>query len=440
LIQQVLQSLQLPYEEITKDKLANRDFLRKNFSRGKETYMIPVSSLTIRDGFNKRLVYEGIEELAESIKQNGIKEPLVVDVLSGGRVIIDRGHRRLKAIEHLISRGEKIETVECFINSREVTEMDRMQDIFNSNMFAAKLNSVEQANTVFALKNYFGEISNEEIGKRLGISRQQVDNLLLLASADDATKQEVLNGDLGVTEAIKYIRSLKKADKEAEKAELDANKNPSAAPQEPKDALAEDMKDLAALEEENPEERDQRLLRENTKREQEREQLLEISDEITVRPDTLGEHTGRKLSAPVIRTWVEDFVDEDNGEVVSIDKNEVVVKKDIVLTEEVIDQILFLDNPDTILVYKKGMEPVAKSVVTVLPGEVEKDKYDSNRDEIKKIQNCIGLADRLEAIVNKLDVPEGTKKDVSDIVKWMQFDLAECREYIHKNKKENKSR
>jgi len=416
------QQLSLTYEEITKDKLANRDYLRKNFSRGKETYLVPVSSIVIREGFNKRIVYEGLEELAESIKENGIKEPLVVDVMAGGRVFLEKGHRRYKAIQLLINKGFKIDTVECFINGRDVTEQQRMEDIFNSNMFASKLNPVEQANTVYALKNNFGKISNEEIAKKIGVSRQQVDNLLILAEADDLVKQEIIKGNMNVSDAIKSIRNSKKVQEDANKAEMDANKTSAAAPSLPADPLANDLKELAELEEETDEEKSQRLLKENTKREQEREQLLEISDEIKVKAETLTEHLGRKLSEKIVNQ-----------------AGEILVNKNDIITEEVIDIILNTDD-ETILVYKKGMEPVAKSVVTVLPGEKEKERYDSNRIEIQQIQNCIGLADKLEAIVNKLDVPEGVKKDVTSIVGWMQKDLAECREYIHRNKKENKSR
>lgn len=418
------QQLALTYEEITKDKLANRDYLRKNFGRGKETYLVPVSSLVIREGFNKRIVYEGLEELAESIKENGIKEPLVVDVMAGGRVFIEKGHRRYKAIQLLISKGFKIDTVECFINNRDVTEQQRMEDIFNSNMFASKLNPVEQANTVYALKNNFGKISNEDIAKKIGVSRQQVDNLLILADAGDDTKQEIINGNLGVTEAIKYIRNLKKVEKESEKAEIDANKTSAAAPSFPADPLANDLKELAELEEETPEEKDQRLLRENTKREQEREQLLEISDEIIVRAETLPEHIGRKVSEKIVNQ-----------------AGEVVVNKNDIITEEVIDAILNIES-DTILVYKKGMEPVAKSVVTVLPGgDDDSVKYDMDRVEVQQIQNVIKNFDKLSGIVSRIDCcPEQTKTDVEKLVDWTQKDLAEIRTWIHKNKKQNKSR
>jgi len=351
-------TLQLPYEEIKKENIANRDYLRKNFSPGKQVYRIPTSSILVREGFNKRVKYEGIEELAESIKENGIKEPLVVDVLSDGRIFIDRGHRRMKAINLLISKGLVIDTVECFINAREVTEQQRIEDIFNSNMFACKLNSVEQSAVVFDLKNNFGEISNEEIGKRLGISRQQVDNLLLLAEADDATKQQILDGDLGITEAIKYIRNLKKAQKQSDQSELNANKNSSAAPQDPKDELADEIKELGNLE----------------------RQALDIRTS-DYNPDDVKDGQPLNLVGNTVANQKEEKPEDD------------------------------------------GIK-----------------KYDESRDEIKQIQNCIKLADKLEAITNKFDVPEGSKKDVADIVKWMQKDLAEVREWISKNKKQNKSR
>lgn len=49
---------------------------------------------------------------------------------------------------------------------------------------------------------------------------------------------------------------------------------------------------------------------------------------------------GRKLAARVLKTWNEDFVDEDTGEVVSIERNEMIMERETVLTEENIDDIL----------------------------------------------------------------------------------------------------
>lgn len=347
-----MEQLTLPYEEIT--VLASRDYLRESFTRSsREVYKIPFENLQIREGFNKRVVYDGIDELASSIKSKGLQEPLYVDVLPDGRVFIDRGHRRYKALQMLRDAGEVIDVVDCYPNPKTTTEKERMEAVYNSNMYSSKLKPIEQAAVVFDLKNNFGKVSNQDIADGLGISRQKVDYLLLIASAGDDVKHEILKGDMGIAEAVSHIRAEHKAEKQSDKAELDANKT-SAAPLEfPKDELAGEIKELEELE------------------------------------------GAQRMSA------------------------------------------YNPDNPTE----KKEIELVGNKIQEEEPEEKEdKPKFDENREEIKQINNCIKLADKLENIVNKLDVPEGTKKDVADIIKWMQNDLDACREWIHKNKKQNKIR
>jgi DNA-directed RNA polymerase subunit beta len=53
----------------------------------------------------------------------------------------------------------------------------------------------------------------------------------------------------------------------------------------------------------------------------------------------LTQYLGKRLAARVLRTWVEDFVDEDSGEVVSIERNEVVLERDTILDEEAVSMI-----------------------------------------------------------------------------------------------------
>ena len=68
-----------------------------------------------------------------------------------------------------------------------------------------------------------------------------------------------------------------------------------------------------------------------------------MADEVKADKKTLHKHIGKRLAARVLRTWVEDFVDEDTGEVVSIERNEIVLERDTILDEEAIDMILELD-------------------------------------------------------------------------------------------------
>ncbi|MCS6934139.1 MAG: DNA-directed RNA polymerase subunit beta [Chitinophagales bacterium] len=70
-------------------------------------------------------------------------------------------------------------------------------------------------------------------------------------------------------------------------------------------------------------------------------QLFELADEIPTRTRKEAEKAiGRKLAARVLRTWMEDFVDEDTGEVVSIERNEVLLERDTLITEDNIDLIV----------------------------------------------------------------------------------------------------
>ena len=72
-------------------------------------------------------------------------------------------------------------------------------------------------------------------------------------------------------------------------------------------------------------------------------ELFGMADEVTADKKELEKHVGKKLAARVLRTWVEDFVDEDTGEVVSIERNEIVMERDSILDEDAIDTIIEMD-------------------------------------------------------------------------------------------------
>ncbi|UEG50062.1 DNA-directed RNA polymerase subunit beta [Ferruginibacter lapsinanis] len=72
-------------------------------------------------------------------------------------------------------------------------------------------------------------------------------------------------------------------------------------------------------------------------------ELFGMADEVKVDKKTLKNYVGKRLAARVLRTWVEDFVDEDTGEVVSLERNEIVLERDSILDESNIDTILDLD-------------------------------------------------------------------------------------------------
>ncbi len=60
-------------------------------------------------------------------------------------------------------------------------------------------------------------------------------------------------------------------------------------------------------------------------------EIFDLADEIKVSKTALKKLVGRKLAARVLKSWVEDFVDEDTGEVVSIERNEIIIDRETVL-------------------------------------------------------------------------------------------------------------
>jgi DNA-directed RNA polymerase subunit beta len=67
--------------------------------------------------------------------------------------------------------------------------------------------------------------------------------------------------------------------------------------------------------------------------------LFDLADEVKVSPKNLKSIIGRKLAARVLKSWTEDFVDEDTGEVVTIERNEIILERDEILDEEKILEI-----------------------------------------------------------------------------------------------------
>ncbi len=72
-------------------------------------------------------------------------------------------------------------------------------------------------------------------------------------------------------------------------------------------------------------------------------ELFGMADEVKGDKKSLQKYEGRRLAARVLRSWVEDFVDEDTGEVVSIERNEVILERDSILDEDAIDTISEMD-------------------------------------------------------------------------------------------------
>ena len=109
--------------------------------------------------------------------------------------------------------------------------------------------------------------------------------------------------------------------------------------------------------------------------------IFDLAEEVKVNKTNLKKALGRKLAARVLRTWVEDFVDEDTGEMVSIERNEVVIDREKELDEEGIDLILE-SGVDTILLHK---EEANSSDYAIIFNTLQKDTTNSEKEAIQYI-------------------------------------------------------
>ncbi len=109
-------------------------------------------------------------------------------------------------------------------------------------------------------------------------------------------------------------------------------------------------------------------------------ELFGLSEEIPATREELQKAIGRKLAARVLRSWVEDFVDEDTGEVVSVERNEIILEGDVVLDEENIELILET-GVDTVILQ---CEDVAEDY-SVIYNTLQKDPASSEMEAVNYI-------------------------------------------------------
>jgi len=109
--------------------------------------------------------------------------------------------------------------------------------------------------------------------------------------------------------------------------------------------------------------------------------LFGLAEEIKANKTQLKKAIGRKLAARVLKTWVEDFVDEDTGEVVSIHRNEVLLERDHVISDE--DMELILESgAETIILHR---DDINIADFTIIYNTLAKDNSNSEKEAVEQI-------------------------------------------------------
>lgn len=174
--------------------------------------------------------------------------------------------------------------------------------------------------------------------------------------------------------------------------------------------------------------------------------LFNLADEVANTRDNLEAAIGRKLAARVLRSWTEDFVDEDTGEVVTIERNEIILERDVVLDEDNIEQVIN-SGLGTVILQREDIE----EDYTIIYNTLQKDPTSSEMEAVNYIyrqlrgaeppddETARGIIDKLffsdkrynlgevgRYKINrklKMDVSEDTlvltKDDIIEIVKFL---------------------
>jgi DNA-directed RNA polymerase subunit beta len=110
-------------------------------------------------------------------------------------------------------------------------------------------------------------------------------------------------------------------------------------------------------------------------------EIFDLAEEVKVSKSGLKKVIGRKLAARVLNTWHEDFVDEDTGEVVSIERNEIVLDRDTIVDKDNIEEILEA-NVKTILLHKESAQ---QGDYAIIHNTLQKDPTNSEKEAVEHI-------------------------------------------------------
>ena len=132
-------------------------------------------------------------------------------------------------------------------------------------------------------------------------------------------------------------------------------------------------------------------------------EIFDLAEDIKVTKSGLKKVMGRKLAARVLKTWHEDFVDEDTGEVISIERNEIIIDRDTILDKDHIDEIMDADVKN-ILLHKVDAH---MSDYAIIYNTLQKDPTNSEKEAVEHIYRQLRNAeppdeDTARGIIDKL--------------------------------------
>jgi ParB family transcriptional regulator, chromosome partitioning protein len=160
---------------------------------------LPISAID-RNPYQTRTVFDEVtlNELANSIQENGVMQPVVVrPAEEAGRYILVLGERRLRASK--LAGKETIPAIVRRVSPQQAAEMTVLE-----NVQRADLNPIEQAEAYRVLSQEFN-LTQAQIAQRVGVSRESVANYMRLLRLPEEVRQYVAQGKLGFSEARELL-------------------------------------------------------------------------------------------------------------------------------------------------------------------------------------------------------------------------------------------
>ena len=147
-------------------------------------------------------------------------------------------------------------------------------------------------------------------------------------------------------------------------------------------------------------------------------EIFDLAEEIKATKTGLRKVIGRKLAARVLKSWMEDFVDEDTGEVTSIERNEVILERETVLDEENINEILE-SGVSLVLLHKEAQNT---SDYSIIYNTLQKDPSNTEIDAIRHIYRQLRSAEPADdasarEVINNLFFSE-KRYDLGDVGRY----------------------
>ncbi len=147
-------------------------------------------------------------------------------------------------------------------------------------------------------------------------------------------------------------------------------------------------------------------------------EIFNLADEIKVSKSGLKKVVGRRLAARVLKSWVEDFVDEDTGEVVSIERNEIIIDRETIIEDDHIEEIVD-SGVKTILLHKEDQN---QQDFAIIYNTLQKDPCNSEKEAVLHIYRQLRNAEPPD---------EATARDVIDKLFFSdkRYDLGDVGRY-----------